>query len=207
MKFFQRYRFWIAGAIVIIVGAALAVWGYQKAHPLPEYTYFKTADFNFSYPRAYSAQEYARSVVSVGNPTNDGLEHLVEVVRYQNDPDVPTPESFDTFMKRQAAALCGTDGPIESITCTEVGVTPFTFPAGMQSQKLDLAMVRKNLKSGTTTDATFGPIYVIDTTASSTPDRPLRYSAIFIYPSMQAFLKGKTSPDLMKIIIDSFRVF
>lgn len=212
MSFFQKYRLWIAGAIVVVVGILLLILGYQTFKPIPESTSFKTRFYSFSYPRIYSAQEYAPGVVSIGNKKEDGIDPLVEVTRYQSDPDTAVPTTFDAFMKRQAAALCGADGSIESITCTEIGVTPYTSPTGVEGKKLSLTLVRKNLKTGTTTPLTYSPIYVFNTSlprATSTQSvssttEPYRYSAIFIYPSLTSFIAGTTSPQVMDPIINSF---
>lgn len=208
MSFIHKYRLWIAGIIVVVGGAFLLSWGYDALKPLPEYTEFKTGYFSFTYPRVYDAKEYAPGVVSIGTDNDEGIDPLVEVVRYQSDPDTALPTTFDAFMKRQAAALCGADGPVESIACTQVGVTAYTSPMGIPGQKLDLTMVRKNLKSGTTTSSTYGPIYVFDTSgsrASSTPETPFRYSAIFIYPALAAFVDtGTTSPQILDQVINSF---
>jgi hypothetical protein len=93
---------------------------------------------------------------------------------------------------------------IESITCTQVGVTPYTSPKGLSGQMLDLTLVRKNLKTGTTTSSTYGPFYVFNTTATATPDAPLRYTAIFVYPrSLLSVDEGTTTPALMQQIIGS----
>lgn len=202
MDFLKQNRFRIATALVIVLGAGLLYFTYSYFHPLPDTTTFKSKFFSFDYPRTYTAQEYAPGVVSIGTKNGDVLMPYIEVNRYQSDPDVAIPASFDIFMKRQASALCGADGPIESITCTQVGVTPYSSPKGFSGQKLNLTLVRKNLKSGTTTSSTYGPFYVFNTTATATPDSPLRYSAIFIYPSLSAFInQGTTTPALMDEIL------
>ncbi len=121
-------------------------------------TDLKTRYYSFSYPRVYDTKEYAPGVVSIGHQDGDALMPLVEITRYQSDPDTAAPKSFDTFMKLQAAALCGADGPTESINCTEVGVTPYISPKGLPGQKLDLTLVRKNLKTGTTTIRDVRPV-------------------------------------------------
>lgn len=204
MEILKKYRFWIAGAIVVVIGAFLLTLAYDALKPLPDNTEFKSRYFSFMYPRTYNAEEYAAGVVSLGIPNDEGLNPLIEVTRYQSDPDTALPKDFDTFMKRQAGAVCGADGPTESISCTQVGATPYTSPKGISGQKLDLTLVRKNLKTGTSTSSTYGPFYVFDTTASSTPDSPLRYSAIFVYPALPAFLSGTTTPALMDQVMSTF---
>jgi hypothetical protein len=207
MTFISKYRLWIAAAVVIILGL-LIVFGFDALKPLPETTALKTRYYTFNYPRTYDTQEYAPGVVSVGHKNGQVLIPDVEVNRYQSDPQAALPKDFDTFMKLQASALCGTDASTESVTCTEVGVTPYTSPKGFDGQKLDLTLVRKNLKSGTTTSNTYGPFYVFNTTSTSTvtTDNPLRYSAIFVYPALSAFLDGTTSPALMDEIMNTLTI-
>lgn len=204
MDFIQKNRFRIAAVLVIILGAGLLYLTYDHFKPLPETTTFKSRYYSFDYPRTYTAKEYASGVVSIGEENGDAITPYIEVNRYQSDPDVATPGSFDAFMKRQASALCGADGPTESITCTEVGVTPYTSPKGLTGQMLNLTLVKKNLASGTTTSSTYGPFYVFNTTDPATEDAPLRYSAIFVYPSLAAFVDGTTTPALMDQVIGSF---
>lgn len=202
MLFFEKNRFLIAGVIVVIVGVILLIMGYQAFKPLPDNTDLKTRFFSFSYPRIYDVEEYAPGVVTLGHDKGDAFEPLVEINRYQSDPESALPASFDAFMKRQAAALCGADSSIESVICTEVGVTAYTSPKGAVGQKLGLTLVRKNLKSGTTTSSTYGPMYVFNTTDTSTTTT--RYSGIFIYPSLAAFLNGTTSPAIMDQVLNTF---
>jgi hypothetical protein len=211
MSSFQKYRLWIAGIIVVVIGITLLVLGYQALAPLPDNTDFKNRYFSFSYPRSYNVTEYAPGVASIGSTTPVGFDPLVEIVRYQSDPDVALPVNFDAFMKRQAAALCGADGPVESISCTEVGVTPYISLTGIEGQALNLTMIHKNLRSGTTSSSIYGPVYVFNTsetrTATTTPDNPYRYSALFVYPSLPTYLtKGTTTPQLLKQILDTLTV-
>jgi hypothetical protein len=67
--------------------------------------------FSFDYPRMYVAQEYALGCSFLGTRKGDVLMPYIEVNRYQSDPDEKLPSSFDAFMKQQAGALCGADGP------------------------------------------------------------------------------------------------
>ncbi len=206
-------KFKLAAAVVIVLGIILLIIGYVATRPLPDLTDFKSRYFAFTYPREFDIKEYSPGEVSVGHTNGQALMPLVLVNRYQSDPDVAAPESFDAFMKRQASALCGNDDSVESVTCTEVAVTPYESPLGSTGQKLDLTLVRKNLTSGTTTSETYGPIYVFNTTATSTastsaatttPEEPLRYSAVFIYPALSAFLISSTSPELLNQVVTTF---
>lgn len=205
MDFLKKNRFRVAAVLVIILGIGIAYFTYGYLHPLPTITSFKSSHYSFDYPRTYTAHEYASGVVSIGTSKGDTLTPYVEVTLYQSDPEEKAPVSFDAFMKRQAGALCGADG-LESITCTQIGVTPYTNPNGEDGSKLDLTLVRKNLKTGTTTTSTYGPIYVFNTTPTPTADNPLRYAAVFIYPSLSAFISGTTTPELEQQIVNTFKV-
>src|ERR1700754_4754735 len=145
MDFLKKNRLRVAAVLVIILGIGLAylTWGYL--HPLPAITSFKSSHYSFDYPRMYTAREYASGVVSIGIAKGDTLTPYTEVTLYQSDPEEKVPASFETFIKNQAGALCGADGPIESIACTQVGITPYTNPNGEDGSKLDLTLVRKNL--------------------------------------------------------------
>lgn len=206
MHFLQKNRLIVAAVLVVILGGGIAYLTYNHLHPVPDTTTFKATHFSFEYPRTFAAREYAMDVVSVGKEDGDTLKPNIEVVRYQSDPDVALPASFDAFMKRQAAALCGTDSSVESIACTEVGVTKYTNPKGMDGAMLNLTLVRTNLKTGAKTSSTYGPMYVFNNTPRATADSPLRYSAVFIYPSLSAFLNGTTSPALMQQVVTSFLI-
>lgn len=203
MHFLTKNRFWIAAAAVIILGIGVLLMTFGFFTTTPKLTDFKSRYFSFEYPRVYATQEYASGEVSIGIQNGQILMPNIEVNRYQSDPDVAAPPSFDAFMKEQAAALCGADGPTESVTCTQVGVTPTTTPNGLSGQMLDLMLIRKNLATGTTTSSTYGPLYVFNTTATATPDSPLRYTAVFVYPALSAFLDGTTTPDLMQQVIST----
>jgi len=200
MQTIKKYRYIIAVAVLILAGIGIILLTHQ---PLPETTNFKSGPFSFSYSRGYDVNEYASGVVSVGHGNKQIFSPLVEVDRYQSDPDEALPASFDVFMKKQAAALCGADGPKESISCTQVGVADYTSAKSLVGKQLTLTLVKKNLSTGTTTSESYGPMYVFNTTASSTPDSPLRYSAIFVYPSLAAFLAGTSSPALEQQIVDT----
>ncbi len=200
MQTIKKYRYIIAVAVLIVAGIGIILLTHQ---PVPDNSDFKGGPFSFSYPRTFDVNEYAEGVVSVGHGNSNLFSPLVEVDRYQSDPDEKLPATFDDFMKRQAAALCGADGPKESVTCTQVGTSAYTSKQGLVGQMLNLTLVKKNLSTGTTTNATYGPMYVFNTTASSTDGDPMRYSAIFVYPSLAAFMAGTSSPALEQQIVDT----
>lgn len=207
-SFLKKYRLLIAGILVVVLGGWLLLGGIDALTPRSDYAEFRTSYFSFTYPRIYHAEDYARGVATLGKKEGEVFTPYVEISRYRSDPDTATPATFDLFMKQQAGALCGADDSIESITCTEVGVTPYTSPKGVVGQKLALTLVRKNLKTGTTTSSTYAPLYVfnITSTATSTSANPKRYSAIFIYPSLSAFLSGTTNPELMDQVLNTFEL-
>lgn len=190
------------GAAVLAVGIAIYL-SRDMWIPLPDDTTYHDSSFSFVYPRIYNAEEYAAGSVVVSSVEDDVTRPLVEVVRYESDRDVALPATFDAYIKKQAQALCGSDG-IESVTCTEVLITPYENAQGYIGQELSLTLNRKNLESGTTTTSTFGPVYVFNTTRpADDPTDTLRYRAVFVYPAFASVLSGGTSPELLAQIIDS----
>ncbi len=198
-----RHKILIGLAAVILVGLGIYltrdVWT-----PVPDNTTYRDKNFSFEYPRIHKAEEYNRGAVIVGSKQDDLFIPLVEVVRYENDRDVALPPSFDVYVERQAQALCGSDGPVESLTCSDVVAVPFTSAQGLVGQELSLTLNRKSLASGTTTTDTFGPVYVFNMTRPvKDPTDTLRYRAIFVYPSFASVASASTSPALLTQIIDS----
>lgn len=205
MKFIKKYRFILLALLVIVIAAvAYQVLSHRK-HPYTT-TIFHAEHFSFSYSTRYQAEEYAPDVISVGYAVPGGFDPHIEVVNYQSDPQSPLPKGFQAFVKQQAFALCGSDGPIESISCSQASSTAYTSPTGIQGQELHLTLVKKNLATATTSSESYGPFYVFDTTATSTTDRPFRYSALFVYPSLADFLQGTTTPDLMQQIMGTLTI-
>lgn len=195
--------------LLIGIGAALLIIGMtiyltrDLWMPIPDNTTYRDSNFSFVYPRVYETKEYAAGTVTVGDTIDDVFRPLVEVIRYESDRDVALPATFDAYIKRQAQVLCGSDGA-ESVTCTDVLVAPYTSAQGLVGQELSLTLNRKNLISGTTTTATFGPVYVFNTTRPvENPSDTLRYRAIFVYPSFASVVSATTSPALLTQIIDS----
>lgn len=203
MTFITRYRWPLIGvlAILVIIVAAHFL-KYGLPHPVPEVTTFQSGNFSFTYPRIYEAQEYASGVVSVGDSYNGGaFIPLVDVVRYKPDPQAAAPKSFDSFVSRQVIALCGTDAGIESVSCANPVVTPYTTAAGRTGEEIMLTLNKRNLKTGTTSAATFGPIYVFETTLPPTATEPASYQGVFVYPNFTSFiLVGTTSPAFVESI-------
>lgn len=204
MSFLLKYRFWIVSAVVV-AGVVLVATQLFKAH-VPDITNFITSEYSFTYPRTFSTEEYAPGVVSIGHQRPPyGLVPFVDVNIYKSDPQSKLPSSFDAFAKAQAAELCGSDDSVASITCTQKSVAPYTSAEGLIGTKMELTATFKNLKTGTTTSSTYGPLYVFDTTASATREAgaPLRYSGVFVYQSFTAFLAGTSSPALLNQVVDT----
>jgi hypothetical protein len=128
--------------------------------------------------------------MSIGHDINGEVYGLIDVNVYMSDPQSTLPKSFNAFVKQQAESLCGSDNSIESITCSQKSIEPYTSPKGDVGQKMELTLVHKNLKTGTTTSEIYGPFYVFDTTPTGPreADIPFRYSGVFVYPSFTAFL-------------------
>lgn len=201
-----KHRLFIGiGAVVLLAAAAFFTQGLWK--PLPENTTYYDSSFSFEYPRMNNAEEYAPGAVAVGS-TNEGVFNpFVEVVRYQSDRDVALPATFDAYVERQATALCGSDGPVESLSCTDVVSAPYTSAQGLTGQELSLTLLRTNLESGTTTTEVFAPVYVFNLTRPvEDPEDVSRYRALFVYPSFSSVASGNVSPALLSQIIDSLLI-
>ncbi|CAN5689982.1 hypothetical protein BH11PAT2_BH11PAT2_04370 [soil metagenome] len=184
--------------ILISIFASKRHWG-----PVPDNTTYHDVGFSFTYPRIYHLDEYAIDVASIGKPFGDTFTPLVEVVRYQSDPDSKLPPTYSDFIKNQALNLCGADGSTESITCTKADAKPYTSAKGLSGQELTLTLVRKNLKTATTTSTNYGPIYVFNTTPQPATGDPFRFQALFAYPSLAAFVGATSSPELLQKVVDT----
>ncbi|HRH55984.1 MAG TPA: hypothetical protein PK609_03945 [Candidatus Paceibacterota bacterium] len=191
--------------IGIVVVAALALYFTQDLwKPLPDNTTYHDSAFSFEYPRSFSAEEYAPNAVGISSVNENGTTPLVQVIRYQSDPDSALPASFDAYVERQALALCGSDGPVEDLSCSDLVRTPYTSAQGHEGQELSLTLLRTNLESGTTTTETFAPLYVFNATRPvEDPEDKLRYRALFVYPAFSSVVGGNTSPELLAQVIDS----
>jgi hypothetical protein len=191
----------IIGAVVIIAALVL-YFVLTRPGPLPEDTTYKGADVSFSHPRTLKSEEYDSGVVTIGTTTPEGYLPLINVVRYQNDRDVALPASFNAFVTRQAAALCGSDNSIESITCSAPVFEPYTSVVqSVDGQKLTLTMTRRNLETGAVTTSDYGPIYVFDISKEPDVDETRRYRAVFIYPALAAVLKEVDTTALLDQIM------
>ncbi|MDB5189743.1 MAG: hypothetical protein JWN49_69 [Parcubacteria group bacterium] len=194
------------GAILIIF-ILIAIYGSRRDWmPIPDNTTYHDVDFSFTYPRVFHVDEYGVDVASVGKPFGDTYTPLVEVVRYENDPDEKLPATYLDFIKKQALNLCGTDGSVESITCTAADVKPYVSKKGLQGQELSLTLVRKNLKTATTTSSQYGPFYVFNITPQPAKGETFRFRSLFIYPSIDAFVAGTSSPELLQNVVDTFLI-
>lgn len=194
----------IAGAVALIALIAAGAYVYDKmAHPLPETVTFRSTHFSFDYPREYTVVEYDSGVVSVGKEEKGKFQPLVEVIRYQNDKNaISKPASFAAYLRPQLLNLCGTDEPNQFVACTEPEGVPYQSPTGFTGQQFDMQLVKTDMALGTTTPLAFGPIYVFNVT---TPEQepPIRYSAIVVYPSVDAVKKGLETRELKELIMQT----
>lgn len=197
----------IIGAVlllVIIAGIGFAV--SEIDGPVADDTQFLGNDFSFTYARAYQLQEPDGGVVVLGKEDETGFNPLLGVVRYKSDPQSPLPASFDAFVKTQARHLCGSDGPIEDVKCSNPQAEPYTTASSTAGLKLSMTLTRTNLTSGTTTTSTYEPLYAFNVTQPATVERPLRYEAVFVYPTLQAVLAGTSTPALMDQVMNSLAI-
>lgn len=194
------------GAAVLLVG--LVVYMTRDLwNPPPDNTTYRDSAFSFVYPRVFSTEEYDAAAVAIGPKADGVLTPQVAVIRYQSDPDSALPATFDAYVRRQALALCGSDGPVENLTCSDAVFTPYTSSQGLEGQQLSLTLLRTNLESGTTTTEAFAPLYVFNATRPvEDPEDSLRYRAVFVYPSFSSVVSGNTNPELLTQIIDSLQI-
>ncbi len=198
----------LIGIIGVLLLVGLVVYMTQDLwNPPPENTTYQDSGFSFMYPRIYTAEEYDSNAVGIKEKTDGVVTPLVEVIRYQSDPDVALPASYDMFVERQALALCGSDGPVEGLTCTDLVRTPYTSAQGLVGEELSLTLKRTNFESGTTTSETYAPLYVFNATLPmEDPEDTFRYRAVFVYPSFSTAASGNTNLELLAQIIDSLLI-
>ncbi|MEO6536678.1 MAG: hypothetical protein ABIT47_03205 [Candidatus Paceibacterota bacterium] len=192
---------------VLIIFVLISIYGSRRSWlPVPDNTTYHDVDLSFTYPRTYHLDEYGIDIASLGKPFGDTFTPLVEVVRYENDPDEKLPATYLDFIKKQAMNLCGSDGSIESITCTKVDAKPFVSSKGLHGQQLSLTLVRKNLITATSTNSQYGPIYVFNTTPQPVKGETFGFRSIFVYPSLGAFVDGTSSPELLQNVVDTIMI-
>lgn len=190
----------IGGAILgIVLIGTLGYLIYDATRPVPNNATFRTNFYAFDYPREYRVEEYDSGVISIGEEAEDGtFQPLVEVVRYQNDLEAPRPPAnFGAFVSGQLVSLCGTDEANEEVSCAAVPGVPYQNPAGFQGQQFDLELTRNGQA------VPFGPIYVYNITDEE-QEAPIRYTALVIYPSLDAVKKGLDTATLQQTIMQTF---
>ncbi len=193
----------VAGLLLI---AGIAYFSRDAWVPVPDNTTYRSGSLSFTYPRTESLKEYGSSAIYLGSETDTEFASHIEVVQYRSDPDAPLPASFDAFAKKQAQFLCGTDGAVESVTCTNPVSEPITTAGGLVGQKLSLLFTRKDLTSGAVSTSTYTPVYVFNTTEAADEGEALRYRALFVYPSVSGFLAGTTTPVVLQQVIDTLTI-
>jgi hypothetical protein len=202
MNLSQKQKKQIGAVFIIFV--LIAIYGSRTMWlPVPDDTTYHDVGYSFTYPRLYHISEYGIGVASLGRPFGDTYTPLVEVVQYDSDPDVALPKSYDAFVMKQAIDICGSDSSVESITCTATSTTRYTSAQGLSGKELMLTLTRKNLVTSTTTKMAYGPFYGFNMTPKPTKDSPLRYRVLLVYPSLEAFVAGTSSPKLLQTVIDS----
>jgi len=197
----------LIGAVVLVLLAAAGWYLYDNyGRPVPDNTMYSSRNFSFAYPRTNELKEYTSGAIAIGTQKGNAYDPLVEVVRYKSDPDTALPASYDAFIKRQARNLCAADGPAESISCPDAQAEPFVTASGITGQKLTLTLTRTNLQSGTTTTAIYAPLYAFNKTEAPTAENPLRYDAVFVYPSLPSVIDGTNVPNLLDQVVNSLAI-
>lgn len=200
----EKRQAYALGAIIILILAAGGWYLYtHRQGPLPDTSMYRGRSFNFIYPRIDEFKEYTSTAVSVGKQVKDVYDPAVEVVLYKNDPDTALPASYEAFVQKQALALCSSDGPAEELSCSAPLSETFVTRSGVTGEKRSFTLTRTNLTSGTTTTMTFAPVYTFNRSTAATADSPLRYAAVFVYPSVPGMLAGTASSQLIDQIVNS----
>lgn len=195
-------------ALAVGIVAVAAITGAYLISTIPEpdpYAgKYDSGAFSFEFPNDLTLMEYSAGAVAVGSEDDKfNFTPLVEVTRYRSDIDRAIPPTFDEFVKRQLTALCGTDANNERVACSAPVAEVFTSPQGYEGQKFSLTVTRTNLTSGTTSTATFAPVYVFETKFLSVPPAPAQYEGVFIHPSFSSILAGTVSTEALDKIIAS----
>ncbi|HWH15986.1 MAG TPA: hypothetical protein VNU25_00080 [Candidatus Paceibacterota bacterium] len=205
MQLSQKYRIpLIIGGVAVAIAAIgwLGYVIYDNTRPVPDIATFRTSFYSFDYPREYRIEEYASGVISVGTETEEGFQPLVEVVRYQNDPQAPQPASYAQFVNRQLVNLCGSDDPSQPDTCESAVGEAYQSPTGFQGQQFNLELTSSTAAAGAPV-VPFGPIYVFNITRDE-QEPPIRYSALVVYPSLDAVKKGLDTATIQSIVMQTF---
>ena len=112
-------------------------------------------------------------------------------------------ENYEEFLIDRARVLCAADSPTETINCTDVErQNTFTSASGLTGDEFYLTLTRQNLASGTTTSATFGPIYAF----AISPNVPESdHAALLVYQPLATYLV-QPQPNFVRSIANSITV-
>lgn len=133
--------------------------------------------YSIEYPESLAVMQYSPEHVSVGRPTEEGLQMFVnaEVALSGNESGH---ESFDEFIFERGRALCAADSLRETMDCDRIErKVSFVSSRGVAGTEFTMRFVRRNVATGTTTESIFGPVYAFDIS-----DRvPSKTAALFVY--------------------------
>ncbi|GEM_PF-1393254 len=194
----------IIGAVVaalILIGGGWYLISNVNPPPSTDTSTFKSKAFWFDYPRIFDVREFETGAVLVGSQERKEFVPLVQVMEYKSDPDSPLPASYEEFVTQQALELCGSDNSEESVECSTPVVEPFTSLNAFEGLKVTLTLTRTNLETQESVASTFGPIYAFDVTKPATAEDPLRYTSIFVNPTLQATLSGTEVTELLDAVV------
>jgi hypothetical protein len=209
IAFLKRFRWFIAAAVIVVIGgfAADHYFNHTAANITTDVSTFSSGNFSFTYPRVLAAKEYDDGVVSLGGESNGVFIPFVDVVRYKSDPDRAAPASFETFVARQAVALCGgSDAAGADLACADPVVKPYASPTGLAGSEVSLTLIHTDPTTGARTESTYAPVYVFNTTPDVEPGEALRYQAVFVYPDFSTFALASSSASLVPDIAAALEV-
>jgi hypothetical protein len=196
--------------ILVIVAGAAAYVMQHRVHRSPgaadqaaisQVYESSTYGYSFAYPADLALVEYQPFAVAVGDAIPDGLTAYAEADVSESGEEGGY-ASFEEYEFERGRNFCAADGPNESISCDKiVSREPFTTDTGISGDKLTFRLIHKDLKEGTQTESTFGPVYAFNIQAN-TPDS--KYSALFIYPPLATYENAR--PELVTAIASSLQI-
>lgn len=131
---------------------------------------------------------------------------FAEIVEYRQDPNAAAPLDYDLFLAAQLFALCGTDAQGVTVVCNDTEKEPYTTDNGTEGERYWLNLTRTTIETGEKEVMRYGPIYAFNHTRAATPNNPIEYKALLVYPSLSSFLAGEDAADAVEFIMDTLVV-
>ncbi len=195
----------IAFLAVLLVAALGAIWyslGMPGVGPKPpETSLYKNTrfDYQFTYPRTYTLEEYTNRYVTLGNDSSKGRTEMVSssVLQSEEGQFYPT---FGAFLTNRLSLLCAADSPDKTYECATVAErTPMRNGTGTFVTEYYLNLVVHTTATGATETKRYGPLYVFDISKDNLDST---YSALIVYPPVASFDANKIDEGIVKKVAD-----